>query len=186
MKRLAVLFVLCIGAACSMPETKIYSLNMLAERPVQSAPRPASVAVAVQANRYLGQPYIAHRVSPYQLDLSRYAKWESTPTDMVRDALRDALIPSFREVRASQVPSSGFYTLQVNLKRFEMSGAASAELAMDVQVISPEGKEVLRRSIARQAALGGADYLSLAKGMSEMLGESVAEIKADLLKHVPQ
>ncbi|GAB4486625.1 MAG: hypothetical protein OHK006_14690 [Thermodesulfovibrionales bacterium] len=185
MKRLAALFVLLIGAACSMPETRIYSLNMLAERPAQSAPRSASVAVAVQANRYLGQPYIAHRVSPYQLDLSRYAKWEASPSDMVRDALRDALIPSFREVRASQVAATGFYTLQVNLKRFEMSGAASAELAMDVQVVTPEGREVIRRSIAKKSALDASDYVSLAKGMSTMLGEAVAEIKADLLQHVP-
>jgi uncharacterized lipoprotein YmbA len=185
MKRLALLFVLLAAAACSMPETKIYSLNMPAERPAQPAPRPASIAVAVQANRYLGQPYIAHRVSPYQLDISRYSKWEASPLEMVRDAFRDALVPAFREVRASLVSSADSYTLQVNLKRFEMSGASSAELAMDVQVISPEGKELFRRSIAKQAPLGGSDYVSLAKGMSAMLGETVSEVKADLLKQIP-
>lgn len=186
MKRLAALIVLLAAAACSMPETRIYSLNMLAERPAQpEAPRSSSVAVSVQANRYLAQPYIAHRVSPYQLDLSRYAKWEASPADMVRDSMRDALIPSFRDVRAGSAVSTGFYTLQINLKRFEMNGSAAAELAMDIQVIAPDGREVFRRSIAKLANLGGSDYVNLAKGMSAMLGETVAEIKTDLLKAIP-
>jgi uncharacterized lipoprotein YmbA len=174
------LLLMAILSACSMPETRIYSLNMPIDRH-PAAPVAEAVTVSVSSPRYLTQPYIAYRSSDYQLAIARYAKWTASPDEMVMAAVRDSLAaPLFREVRTAGFVPDGSYALQVNLKRFERldEGSASfAELVFDVSLTSPAGKNLYQQSIARKVRLEDRTFLSLARGMSAALGEGTAEAR---------
>lgn len=186
MRRALTGIVLLVLAACSMPETRTYSLNMGDSASLaQPINVPVSLSVSVESPRYLDQPYIVSRTSPYQLDLSRYARWESSPADMTRDAFRDGFGPFVSAIRLSRIRLSGHHTLQVTLRRFELFRSPEgprAHLAMDIQAFSPDGVELYQRSIEELAPIpAGDDYISLAKGLSDMLAASVARIRTDLL-----
>ncbi len=186
MRRALIGIVLLVSAACSMPETKIYSLNMGdSASPSQPVIVPVSLSVSVESPRYLDQPYIASRTSPYQLDISRYARWESSPADMTRDAFRDGFGPFVSTVRLSRIRLSGHHTLQVTLRRFELFRSpegARGHLAMDIKALSPDGEELYQRSIEELIPIPAGDaYISLAKELSDMLAASVARTRSDLL-----
>ena len=187
MKRILLFLLVAMLAACSMPETRMYSLSLPAAVDKQAAGTGAPVNVIVHATRYLSQSYIAYRVSPYQLDIASYSRWEAPPDQMVRDTLRDGLTASgmFKEVSASGAVAPEAYALDVNLKRFERSdeGADSyGELVMDARMLSPEGKEVYRASISRKVKLADRDFLGLAKALSAMLADGEQEMAAGISK----
>ena len=138
MKRLLMIMITVLAlSACTMPSTKIYSLSIPVEKDAASAKSGASVNILIHSPRYLSQAYIAYRLSPYQLEISRYSKWDSTPNEMVKEAFKDSLSATgiFNEVRTSNFTLSGFYTVDVNLKRFERSDNGNdsfAELAFSL------------------------------------------------------
>ena len=191
MKRLLMIMITVLAlSACTMPSTKIYSLSIPVEKDAASAKSGASVNILIHSPRYLSQSYIAYRVSPYQLEISRYSKWDSTPNEMVKEALKDSLSATgiFNEVRTSNFTVSGFYTVDVNLKRFERSDNGSdsfAELAFDVVLISPEGRELYRNSVSKRSKLDERGFLSLARVLSSVLPEGLAEVKAGMIKAIP-
>ena len=181
-------------ASCAMPETKIYSLNMLTPPPSGKVGMggfsDATVAVLISSPRYLTQPYVAYRTSPYQLAISRYAKWDSPPDELVRDAFRDALASTlFKDVRTSNFAPSGSYSLKISLKRFERSDEGDlsfAEVAFDVSLLSPEGKNLYHNSIAKKIKLEDRSFLSLAKGLSSALVEGTEEARGNIAKALKQ
>ena len=152
-------------SACTMPETKIYSLNMpdtssssysKSEKErlsdVTNVKADSSIMIRVSSPRYLSQAYMAYRSSPYQLEVSRYSKWESPPNLLVKEAFKDSLSSTglFREVRAANAVSEGFYLLDINLKRFERSDDGNdsfADLVFDVNLVSPDGMELYRSTV---------------------------------------
>ncbi len=181
MKSIIIAMTCLLLSACTMPETKIYSLSMSGGKTSANARSASSVAVAVHSPRYLSQPYIAYRISPYQLDISRYSKWDSSPADIVRDAFRDALSSLFMEVNTSGIKPEGFYSCDINLRKFERADSEDgsfSELSFDVSLIAPDGKELYRGTVSKKMRLEGRDNLSLAKNLSAALAEGVEETKA--------
>jgi uncharacterized lipoprotein YmbA len=138
------------------------------------------ITLRVQSPRYLAQPYIAHRISPYQLDISRYAKWDSAPVDMVREIFKDSLSVVCQDVRTSNFAPEGSLVLNINLKRFERVEDSYAELAFDAELYSPEGKELYHIQKQKKVQLDTNDFAGVAKGLSSALNESVKEVLAGL------
>jgi len=166
--------------ACTMPETKIYSLSIPAERKLTDNASGVSVNIRVKSPRYLSQQFIAFRTSPYQLEISKYSKWESSPADMVREAFSDSLYSRgiSKEVKTLNIVPAGYYAIDIKLRRFERvdSGDGSfGEVDFDVNVLSPEGKEIYRKAISKKTAMQGKDNLDLAVSMSAALSEAVDE-----------
>lgn len=194
MKRI-LLFILSVSliSACSMPETKIYSIYL----PAPSAAPPdirkvsadetntRSIVILMNCPRYLAQPYIAYRNSPYQLEISRYSKWESPPGDIVKEAFKNYLSSSgvFKEVRASGVVPRGFYSFEINLKKFErydQGNDSYGEVGYDIKVYSPESKELYRATVLKKVKLDNKTFLSLAQVLSSALSESIKEVTGSL------
>jgi hypothetical protein len=175
-----------------MPETKIYSIYLSAP----SAPRDIrkeradetntrSIVILMNSPRYLAQPYIAYRNSPYQLEISRYSKWESPPGDILKEAFKNYLSSSvvFKEVRASSVVPEGFYLFEINLNKFErydQGNDSYGELNYDIKVYSPDSKELYRATVLKKVKLDNKTFLSLAQVLSSALSESIKEVTGSL------
>jgi len=173
--------------ACSMPETKIYSIYVPIESKTVNGKNDDSVTIVVHAPRYLTQPFIAYRESPYQLKISKYSKWDASPSEIVRGGFKDSLSSTdiFQEVRVSSAIPRGFYSLKVNLKRFERydEGKDSfGELVMDVDLLSPDARELYRGSISKRVRLDDQGFLSLAKGLSSALAEGISEVRSNIVQ----
>ena len=166
--------------ACSMPETRIYSLHMPADNNKAQARKQAMITLKVQSPRYLAQPYIAHRLSPYQLDISRYSKWDSAPVEMVREIFKDSLSNVYQDVRASNYAPEGSFVLNIHLKRFERVEDSYAELAFDAVLDSPEGRELYHIEEQKKVQIDTKDPAGVAKGLSAALSESVQKVLAGL------
>ena len=179
--------VLLVGicAACAMPQTKIYSLVLKNEGPAAKPKTEASLDLVVRSPRYLSQPYIAYRTSPYQLEIARYSKWDSSPAEMVRESFRNALSATalFKEVKASNFVPPAFYSLEIDLKRFERSDDGSgsfADLSFDLGLFSPDGKTIYRSSFEKKVKLGDRGFASLAEALSSALAEGIEGAKAGI------
>jgi uncharacterized lipoprotein YmbA len=185
-KKIPGLLLIIFLVSCAMPETRIYNLQMPAVKKMPAAATETTAAIVVTSPRYLAQPYVASRTSPYQLAISRYAKWDSPPDEIVRDAFRSSLAAAlFRDVRTSGHVPTGAYSLSITLQRFERSdeGALSfAEFAFDVTLLSPEGKNLYESSIAKRIQLEDRSYASLAKGLSSALGAGTEEVRDSIAK----
>lgn len=195
---LAVIFSVFLISACTMPETKIYSIYMttpplppfsngeirMGVNEIDSTAE-KSLIVMIDAPRYLSQAYIAYRNSPYQLEISRYSKWESPPNNMVREAFKTRIFSTgdFKEVRSSNIVPDGFYSLAINLKKFERYDEGNdsfGDLFFDVQLSSPDGKELYHQTISKHVKLDDETFLSLAKGLSAALSESIEEVSESI------
>ncbi|MGQ9570768.1 MAG: ABC-type transport auxiliary lipoprotein family protein [Thermodesulfovibrionales bacterium] len=173
--------------ACSMPETKIYSIYVSVDSKRLNGKTDNSITIVVHAPRYLTQPYIAYRESPYQLKISRYSKWDASPNEIVREGFKDSLSSTeiFQDVRTSSTVPRGLYSLRVNLKRFERydEGQDSfGELLMDVDLLSPEMKVLYQNTISKRVKLDDRSFLSLAKVLSSALTEGIHEIMSNILR----
>ncbi len=194
-KILPVFLLIIFCGACSMPETQIFSLHMSDNSSSSGKVKAgntgnksdASIAVLVNSPRYLTQPYIASRTSPYHLTISHYSKWDAAPDEMVRQAFSDNLSASglFKNVRASNVVPGGFYSLKIYLKQFDRidEGENSfGELAFNFNLFSPDGKELYQGTINKKVKLENRSFASLAKSLSGALAEGMEETRADLEK----
>jgi uncharacterized lipoprotein YmbA len=185
-KVLMLMLLLLFIGACAMPETRVYSLYLSMDKEKTIPPKgDASIVVMINSPRYLTQPYIVYRKSPYQLEISRYSKWEASPNEMLRGVLKEALSSTqrFKEVRATDIVPDGFYSLKIDLKRFERSDMGNdslGELVFDVQFLSPDGKELYQNSISKRTKLEDRTFLSLAKGLSGAVAEGVEKVKDDI------
>jgi ABC-type uncharacterized transport system auxiliary subunit len=192
-KNLFILLAVLLLSACAMPETKIYSIQLSTPPPViqskegtaanaqTSAGPDRSIAVLVDSPRHLAQSYIVRRSSPYHLEISKYSKWVSTPSEMVREAMKDYLSSTglFREVRGSAIVRDEFYVVEIHLKKFEQSEEEKdffGDILLDVKLISPESGEIYRGTVSRHVRLDDRTFLSLAKGLSAALSDGVKEI----------
>ena len=187
-KILAVLLLSIVLAACSMPETRIYSLK-LTTGARSAAPVPnGTAAVIVTSPRHLSQPYIVYRASPYQFAVAHYAKWNEPPDKMVRDAFKDSLsLTLFKEVTAADYAPEGAYALMIDLKRFERSDAddgSFADIAFEVIFQAPDGSPLCRNSFAKKTQLTDRSFINLAKGLSSALGEGTEEVRGCIEKEM--
>jgi len=192
-KNLLMLLTVLLMSACAMPETNIYSIQLSVPPPVNKSKEDAtrsaqaragsdrSIVVLVDSPRHLAQSYIVHRSSPYHLEISKYSKWVSAPSEMIREALKEYLSSSgiFREVRGSSAVREEFYSLEISLKKFEQSEEGRdyfGDILFDVKLLSPEGGEIYRETVSRHVMLEDRTFLSLAKGLSAALSDSVQEL----------
>jgi ABC-type uncharacterized transport system auxiliary subunit len=170
-----------------MPETKIYNLDIRVEEKTVHSTAEDSLVIRIDVPRYLAQPYIAYRSSPYQMEISRYSKWDSSPKVMVSEGVRDSLFSTglFKEVKILNIVPKGFYLLDMHLKRFERldeGNKSFGELDLDVGFYTPESKEIYRGRISRKVHLEDKSFLSLAKGLSEALNEAIEELEDNITK----
>jgi uncharacterized lipoprotein YmbA len=189
MEKFAMIFLfLLFSSACTIPETNIYSLHIPIEnetKNMETSSEIPSVAIVAQYPRYLSHPYIAYRKSPYQLKISRYSKWESSPGKMVREKFKYSLTSAglFNEVRISNITPEGFYSLKIDLRRFERVDEGDdsfGELAFNVAFYSPEGKGLYSSTISKRVKLERRDFSSLAKGLSSALEEGINEVRQNI------
>lgn len=183
-RRLCPVLCLFAVASCTMPETRIYSLHVPAENYAVRSRKEVMVTLLVQSPRYLAQPYIAWRLSPYELEISGYAKWELPPVDMVKEIFRDALIAHFQQVRVSNAVPEGSVVLSVNLRRFEGVDDHFGELLLDAELSTAEGKEIYRMTTSKKVPLETTDSAGLAKALSSALHEAVLEVVATMESRV--
>lgn len=196
LKSLPVLLIILSLCACSMPETQIYSLNMsdnISPSVSGGKGNPGEgksdifVAVLVDSPRYLSQPYIATRTSPYRLVISRYSKWDTPPDETVRQAFRDRLAYSglFGSVRASNIVPEGYYSLKIYLARFDgvdEGDSSFGELSFTFSLLSPEGKEIYLGAFKRKVKLEGRGFVDLARALSGALTEGTEEAGTNVEK----
>jgi len=179
------LLLLCIGA-CAMPETRVYSLYLSMDRKGTLHPKgDASIAVMINSPRYLTQPYIVYRKSPYQFKILKYSKWEASPNEILLRVFKETLSSTqrFKEVRVMNIVPDGFYSLKINLKnfeRFDTGNDSFGELVFEVQFLSPDGKELFQNTISKKSKLDDRTFLSLAKGLSGDLSEGVEEVRDNI------
>ncbi|MBF0330096.1 MAG: membrane integrity-associated transporter subunit PqiC [Nitrospirae bacterium] len=172
-------------AACSMPETKIYSIGYSGQIISGSAKSSATAYLTIDAPRHLSQPYIVHRTSPYELTISKYSKWDSPPIETIRDIVKDSLIATgeFSEVKSSLASPAGKYEAKIYLRKFERFDEAEisyAELLFDISLISPEGKEVYKKRISKQIKLADKSLSILAKALNNAALEAAKEITKNI------
>jgi uncharacterized lipoprotein YmbA len=178
---------LLIGAtvtACAMPETRIYSLDPAGSaKPAATVPDATAVLI-VSSPRHLAQPFIVYRNSPNQLAVAHYAKWNEPPDEMVRDAFKNSLAPAvFKEVTPARSAPEGAYTLKIELKRFERAeegDAFFAEVAYDLELLSPAGKSLYHQNFTKRIPLKDRSFLGLAKGLSAALGAGAEEARGSM------
>jgi uncharacterized lipoprotein YmbA len=169
--------------ACAMPETRIYSLYV----PIDSGKTihtkvDASIAIMINSPRHLTQPYIVYRKSPYQLEISRYSRWDESPEKRLCEVFKEAVssIGILKEIRVTNSLPGGYYSLMINLKKFERSDSGNdsfSELVFDVNFISPDDKKLFQSTISKKSKLDDRTFLSLTKGLSNGLTEGVEEVK---------
>lgn len=174
--------ILFIGA-CATPQTRIYSLYIpAAKQETMNRQVNASVVITVHSARHLTQPYIVSRKSAYQLEISRYSKWETSPSEKLSEVFKEALSSAqlFKEVRVGNIIPDGFYSLKINLTRFERFDEGNhsyGEFSFDATFISPDGHEIFRDTISKKSGLGNRTFLSLAKRLGPDVAEGIEEVK---------
>jgi uncharacterized lipoprotein YmbA len=176
--------------SCTMPDTRIYSLSLPPMNEMTHAGGTASVNVLLHAPRYLDQPYIAYRISPYELEVSNASRWDASPADMVKQAVRDSLSfsGSFEAVTTSPLTPQGFYRCEISLRRFERfdNGRDSfGEMDFQITFLSPKGEVLYRGSLSREEKLDDRSFASLAKSLSGALSQGVEEAKTGIIKSLP-
>jgi ABC-type uncharacterized transport system auxiliary subunit len=172
-----------------MPETKIYSIYVPFDSGRLNGKTDNSITILVHAPRYLKQPYIAYRESPYHLKISKYSKWDESPDEIVKTHFKDSLYSTglFQDVRTSNIVSGSIYSLKIDLKGFERydEGKDSfGELIMDVVLFSPDMKVLYQDNIIKKVKLDDRDFLSLAKGLSIALTELIAEVRNNIVQSI--
>ena len=169
-----------------MPETKVYSLYLPMERGRTIYPmEDASIVIMINSPRYLAQPYIVSRKSPYQFEIAKYSKWETSPNEIVLSVFKDTLSSDqrFKEVRVMNIVPHGFYSLKIDLKRFERFDTGNdsfGELAMDVQLLSHDGKGLFQHTISKRVKMEDRSFLNLAKALSRAIAEGVEEVQDNI------
>jgi uncharacterized lipoprotein YmbA len=186
-----IVFFLFTASSCTMPETRIYSILSHIERTGGGAAADMSIVIHVDSEDYLKQPYIVLRKSPYQLTISRYAKWDTSPRNIMRREFVDALSSTalFNETRTAYVTPRGFYALKIYLRRFERLEEGDTFLGlldMDITFLSPDGKVLFSDMISQQEQLEGKELTSLAAGLSNLLQKNIEEIKENIIRVVEE
>ena len=184
------MFLLVFLLSCTLPETRIYNISLLPMKERPNAGASAFVNVILHAPRYLEQPYIAYRISSHELNISNASRWDSSPADLVKGAMKDSLSSSgsFAVVRTSVFTPPKFHRCEVNLRRFERfdkENGSFGELEFEITFRSPAGTILYSGSVSKEAKLADRSFLSLAKFLSDALSQGLNEASAAIVKSLP-
>jgi ABC-type uncharacterized transport system auxiliary subunit len=173
-----------------MSETKIYNLYMPQNEntPVKSASK-HKLAILIDAPRHLSQPYISSRTSPYQIVISKYSKWDASPSEILKNAVLENMnsLGLFGEIRFPTIAPQGFYALKLTLKSFErndFTAVPTGEIFFTAFLYAPDGTEVYRNVFAQKLTLENKNFDSLAKGLSAALTDCMKELRNGLINSV--
>lgn len=173
---------------CGMPATKMYTLQMPDTGELSIKARNDTLALIVHAPKYLSQPYIAYRNSPYELRIAKYSKWESPPDRMIGDIFREYILSSgiFHEVKILRSARPGVYRLDLIIRQFERldEGSKSYGLfVMHANLTDAEGNLLFRKKISKKEEFTDSRFETLAKGMSILVSKACEEIGTEILSH---
>ncbi|MCX8070617.1 MAG: PqiC family protein [Thermodesulfovibrionales bacterium] len=187
MKKLFIALVSLIFISCSFTETKIYSLYLpTIDNNLPSQKQRETLYLSVRTPRYLDQPYIIFRDSPYELNLSSYAKWDASPSDIMKQNIVEVLTSKkvYKEVKVSRPQvNEKAEVMIVDLKdfsRYDEGQFSYGMLQFSVLLRDKDNKEVYRKEFKIKEKLDDKTYLSLAKGMSKALINSLNVIVVDI------
>jgi ABC-type uncharacterized transport system auxiliary subunit len=188
----AIIAILFISACGSVPRTAIYTIDLpVAQKELSATAEDPSLAIHVRSPRYLEQPFIASRISPFALDLARYSKWDRPPDELVAEAVRDTLSKTgrFKEVEVYNSPPRNSYVIDVNLRKFERfteGGTSYALLSMDVILTSPDGEELYSEQFSYSENITGEGFKNLAEQLSQSLEDTLNRTRAGVLGAVEE
>jgi uncharacterized lipoprotein YmbA len=173
-----IMILLFFISACSMPETRIYSISVQHDLETADSQVDRSIVIQMDSEDYLRQPYIVHRNSPYELKIAKYSKWESSPYKIVRKEFKDALvsIDLFSDIRISSVSQKNSCTLRVNLSKFERHDEGDKSYALlefNIDLLSPVGQKIYSDSVSSKESLDEKDFENLAEVMSLSLKRDI-------------
>ena len=99
---------------------------------------------------------------------------------MVREAFSDAFYSRgiSKEVKTLNFVPAGYYSVDINsegLRGLIQAMIRSGKWILMSMFLSPEGKEIYRKTISRKIGLERKDNLNLAKSLSSALSEAVDE-----------
>ncbi len=174
-------FILC--SSCSTTETKIYSLYLNDLKEYKNTQKVDAVAfIHIKAHKYLEQPYIVFKTSPYELTPSSYAKWDTYPSEIIKEQILEYLSKRgpFKEVKTTRpVITGNSYLISINLKdlsRYDTGSLSYGILALSVSLKDSAGKEIYHKEFNQREPLQDRSYLSLAKGISAALNVVLIEM----------
>jgi ABC-type uncharacterized transport system auxiliary subunit len=183
-------FSLVFLLSCTTSGTRIYSLSLPPVKERSNVEPRGSVNIILHAPRYLEQPYVAIRISSYEVELSKDSRWDSSPAIMMRQAIKESLCASglFAAVKTLAFVPPGFYDCEVNLRRFERFDKGNdsfGELDFEITFRSPKCRLLYNGSISREAKLADRSDSSLVKFLSEALSQGLNEANAAITKSLP-
>ncbi|HIJ59041.1 MAG TPA: hypothetical protein HPP56_00280 [Nitrospirae bacterium] len=183
MIKMLIIFMLVFIVSCSTAEIKIYSIYMpIQEEILQSLKQQEILFLVVRSPKHLDQPYIIYRSSPFELNISSYAKWEATPLDIIRHNIVEILYSQriYKEVKTLR-PQVNEKTevMIVDLKdfsRYDEDKVSYALLHFSVLLKDKDNKEIFIKDFKIKEKLNDKTYLSLARGMSQAITKTLQEV----------
>ncbi len=177
----AAMMSLLIAGCGSSPPTNFYVLNDVAQHSAAGSASMISVGFrSVRLPAYADRPQMVTRESSTDLQLAEFHQWAEPLRDSVVRVLADNLakLLSTDHVFAFPRETQPRYWVSVDLARFDAE-AQDAVLIAQWTLTNSNGGEALvvkRTHLTAQADLS--DYSSIAKALSEVLGQLSSEIAA--------
>lgn len=179
--------------ACSMSDTKIYTLKLMdsssVDAFVNNVGKKPIININIESPRHLTQPYIITRYSDYQVAISKYSKWEASPRDMISKKIKKELesINVFKEVNISNINDSESYSLNLDLRRFELLSFGNenhGEILLIVDLVAPDGKKLYSDRIFKRIKLKSNNFDELAESLSIAINDLLGLIKNEIIKSI--
>jgi uncharacterized lipoprotein YmbA len=183
---LAAVFLVIQSGCASSPEPQFYTLVATPGRTLASGP------LHIQLRRpglpgYLDRTQIVRQEQPGQLELSGAERWGAPLEDMVGSILAQNLaerLPSARVFTESSGISSPYDAqIEVDIQRFELTGAGAVELVAQVAVHWPQAlaaERLDRYAFSRSPRADSTPQLVAA--MSGLLAELASSIAASVVE----
>lgn len=174
---------LLLAACATAPEERYFRVDPPLPAPTAEAPLSVTLGVArVAAPEPYRQERIIYRTSPHELQLYGSYRWESSPVDMVGQALLDRLRRSglFRRVVVWRRGEADV-RLEVRLRRFEEVDEADAwygVVELDYEVVDGDGKSLLHGVSDQRVRAESRSVEGVVRALSRGLSASLDEVTA--------
>jgi uncharacterized lipoprotein YmbA len=172
---------LLLAACATAPEERYFRVDPPLPAPTAEAPLSVTLGVArVAAPEPYRQERIIYRTSPHEVQLYGSDRWESSPVDMVGQALLDRLRRSglFRRVvvwRRGEADAR----LEVRLRRFEEVDEADAwygVVELEYEVVDGDGKSLLHGVSDQRVRAESRSVEGVVRALSQGLAVSLDEV----------